>query len=73
MHDSMDWLYFHYILPVLEEENQGEYAKNIESLKKLLDIPHTTDFEMAMEFYATCAFRLGLRTGVSLRQILADE
>lgn len=73
MHDSMGWLYFHYILPVLEEENQGEYAKNIESIKKLLDIPHSIDFEMAMEFYATCAFRLGLRTGVSLRQILADE
>ena len=73
MTDSMDWLYFHYILPILEEENQGEYAKNIERLKKILDIPHSIDFEMAMEFYATCAFRLGLRTGVSLRQLLADE
>ena len=46
MENSMDWLYFHYILPVLEEENQGEYAKNIESLKKILDIPHSIDFEM---------------------------
>ena len=73
MEKSMDWLYFHYILSVLEEENQGEYAKNIESLKKILDIPHSIDFEMAIEFYATCAFRLGLRTGVSLRQILEDE
>ena len=73
MNNSMEWLYFHYILPILEEESQGEYAKNIENLKKILDISHSIDFEMAMEFYATCAFRLGLRTGVSLRQILADE
>ena len=73
MHESMDWLYFHYILPVLEEENQGEYAKNIESIKKMLDIPHSIDFEMAVEFYATSAFRLGLRTGLSLRQLLSEE
>ena len=73
MTDSMDWLYFHYILPVLQEEHPGEYAKNIENLQQILDIPHSIDFELAMEFYATCAFRLGLRTGVSLRQILADE
>ena len=34
---------------------------------------HTTDFELAVEFYATCAFRLGLRTGLTLHQLLADE
>ena len=73
MKKSSDWLYFHYILPILEEEDQGEYAKNIESLKKILDVPHSTDFELAVEFYATCAFRLGLRTGLALPQLLADE
>ena len=73
MNESMDWLYFHYILPILQEEYQGEYAKNIENLQQILDIPHSIDFEMAMEFYATRAFRLGLRTGVSLRHLLADE
>lgn len=73
MENSMDWLYFHYILPVLQEEPQGEYAKSFEKLQQILDVPHSIDFEMALEFYAACAFRLGLRTGVSLRQLLADE
>ncbi len=73
MSNSMDWLYFHYILPALEEENQGEYAENIKELRKILDIPQQINFEMAMEFYASTAFRLGLRTGLSLRQLLAEE
>lgn len=73
MTDTMDWLYFHYILPVLEEEPQGEYAKNIQNLDDVLNITQKIDLEMAMEFYASTAFRLGLRTGVSLRQILTDE
>lgn len=73
MDDSMDWLYFHYILPALEEENQGEFAEHIQNLQKILDIPQQFSFEMAMEFYASRAFRLGLRTGVSLRQILTEE
>ena len=73
MNDSMDWLYFHYILPVLEEENQGKYAENIKNLQTILDIPQQINFEMAMEFYASTAFRLGLRTGLSLRQLMADE
>ena len=73
MSNSMDCLYFHYILPALEEENQGEYAENIKELRKILDIPQQINFEMAMEFYASTAFRLGLRTGLSLRQLLAEE
>ena len=73
MSNSMDWLYFHYILPALEEEKQGEYAENIKELRKILDIPQQINFEMAMEFYASTAFRLGLRTGLSLRQLLAEE
>lgn len=73
MTDTMDWLYFHYILPVLEEEPQGEYAKNIRNLDDVLDIPQKIDLEMAMEFYASTAFRLGLRTGLSIRQLLAEE
>ena len=35
----------------------------------MLDIPQKINLEMAVEFYASCAFRLGLRTGVSLRQM----
>ncbi len=73
MNDTMDWLYFHYILPAMEEEPQGEYAEHIEKLQSMLDIPHKIHLEMAVEFYASCAFRLGLRTGVSLRQILSEE
>ena len=73
MKKSSDWLYFHYILPILEEENQGEYAENITRLKSLLDLHQTTDFELAIEFYATCAFRLGLRTEAMLRQLLTEE
>lgn len=73
MDTSMEWLYFHYILPILENEPQGEYAKNIQNLYNILNVPQKTDLEMAVEFYASTAFRLGLRTGVSLRQLLADE
>lgn len=73
MNDSMDWLYFHYILPALEEENQGEYAENIKKLQEILDIPQQINFEMAVEFYASAAFRLGLRTGLSLSRLLAEE
>ena len=42
-------------------------------MQSMLDIPHKINLEMAVEFYASCAFRLGLRTGVSLRQILSEE
>ena len=48
MNDTMDWFYFHYILPVLEEENQGKYAENIKNLQTILDIPQQINFEMAM-------------------------
>ena len=73
MTDFMDWLYFHYILPVLQEEPKGEYEEHIRKLESLLDIPQSTNLEMAVEFYASPAFRLGLRTGLSLRQLLAEE
>ena len=39
MEKSMDWLYFHYILPILEEENQGEYAKISKASKKFWIFP----------------------------------
>ena len=73
MENTMEWLYFHYILPALEEEPQGEYTKNIQNLDGILDIPQKMDLEMAVEFYASTAFRLGLRTGLSLSRLLADE
>lgn len=73
MDNAMEWLYFHYILPALEEEPQGEYTKNIQNLDGILDIPQKMDLEMAVEFYASAAFRLGLRTGASLGQLLAEE
>ena len=73
MENTMEWLYFHYILPALEEEPQGEYTKNIQNLDSILDIPQKMDLEMAVEFYASTAFRLGLRTGLSLSRLLADE
>ena len=73
MDDFMDWLYFYYILPIIEAENQGEYAQSIARLLGILDIPQMVDFEMAMEFYASTAFRLGLRTGVALDRLTSEE
>lgn len=66
MTDFMDWLYFHYILPVLQEEPKGEYEEHIRKLESLLDIPQSTNLEMAVEFYASTAFRLAILLPINL-------
>ena len=73
MSPSMDWLYSYYIMPIIEGTPPGEYAENIARLKAALDIPLEMDLERMLEWYASIAFRLGLRTGLALQELAADE
>lgn len=73
MDDFMNWLYFHYIEPTLEGTDKGEYAEPIARLRGMLDISQEMDLEMAIQFYADCAFQLGLRTGMALYAVSGGE
>ena len=73
MPPSMDWLYFYYNMPVIEGTPPGENAESFDRLKAALDIPLGMDLERMLEWYAGIAFRLGLRTGIALRDLVEDE
>ena len=73
MDKFMEWLYFHYIMPVLEDTDRGAYEENIIRLREALDARQTTDFEMTLEFYASAAFLLGVRMGAGLGPVLKEE
>ena len=38
MDDFMVWLYFHYIMPTLEEASKGDFAEPINRLRSQLDV-----------------------------------
>lgn len=73
MTNFMDWLYFHYVLPALEEASPGEYKDSLKRLDKTLTIPQQYDMNRAMAFYASNAFMLGLRTGIAVQGALEEE
>ena len=42
MDDFMVWLYFHYIMPTLEEASKGDFAEPINRLRSQLDVYQDT-------------------------------
>ncbi len=73
MTNFLDWLYFHYILPAIEEADPGEYQDSLNHLEKTLTIGQQIDMNRAVEFYASNAFMLGLRTGIAVQGALEEE
>ena len=69
MPDFTSWLYIHYIKPYLEQCPEHEYASAM-SLTSELDSVQREDFDRALEFWASRAFLLGVRTGAGLRDAL---
>ena len=73
MDDYMDWLYFYLIQPTLERIPQGEYKASTSRIQEMLSIPQETDWERAVEFYATSGFILGFRSGTALTNLCSEE
>lgn len=66
MTDFTSWLYIHYIKPYLEDCPAHQYASAM-SLTSELNTWQREDFDRALEFWASRAFWLGLKTGAGLK------
>ena len=73
MDDFMVWLYFHYIMPTLEEASKGDFAEPINRLRSQLDVYQEWDLDHIIEYYASGAFQLGLRTGAALQALSCED
>lgn len=68
MSDLMRWMYDHYIKPNIENQPKdfGE-AMLFDLLNNELDPQMRQTLQDALAYYAAQGFRLGVRTGVTLR------
>lgn len=66
MTDFTSWLYAHYIKPYLDECPKTGYELALD-LPGDLVLQQNESFERALEFYASRAFLLGVKTGAGLR------
>ena len=66
MNDFMRWLYANYIKPQIEKEDISCYETSLSLMDTCLDTHLKTQYNRALEFHATHAFLLGLRTGAGL-------
>ena len=66
MNDFMKWLYANYIKPQVEEKDFSAYETSLSLMDTNLDEYLKTQYNRTLEFYASHAFLLGLRTGVGL-------
>lgn len=73
MDDFMLWLYFHYIIPTLEEASKGDFAEPIARLRGQLDVYQEWDLDHIIEYYASGAFQPGLRTGIALQALSCGD
>lgn len=71
MSDLMHWLYSHYIKPQIESQPKdfGE-AMLFDSLNNELDPQMQQNLNDALSYYAAQGFRLGVRTGLALKDDL---
>ena len=67
MTDFMRWLYANYIRPQLEGADPTGYEQPLALMDTDLTEGQRTDYEKVLEFYASHAFLLGLRTGAGLQ------
>ena len=66
MPDFTSWLYAHYIKPYLDQCPKTGYELALELTNDLVP-DQNRDFDRAIEFYASRAFLLGVKTGAGLR------
>lgn len=66
MNDFMRWLYANYIKPQLDETDTSAYETSLSLMDTCLDEHLKAQYNRALEFYASHAFLLGLRTGAGL-------
>ena len=71
MTDFMRWMYDHYIKPNIESQPIDDAeAMQIDFLNNELDPQLQKTLQEVLAVYATQSFRLGVRTGVTLRSDL---
>ena len=66
MNDFMHWLYANYIKPDLDKQDISAYETSLSLMDTNLDEYLKTQYNRTLEFYASHAFLLGLRTGAGL-------
>lgn len=70
MTDFMRWLYANYIKPQLDKEDISAYETPLSLMDTCLDEHLKMQYNRTLEFYASHAFLLGLRTGAGLERSL---
>ena len=58
---------------MVEEASKGEFAEPIDRLRSQLDVYQEWDLDHIIEYYASGAFQLGLRTGAALQAIACGD
>lgn len=66
MNDFMHWLYANYIKPQIGKEDISAYETSLSLMDTCLNEHLRAQYSRTLEFYATHAFLLGLRTGAGL-------
>lgn len=66
MNDFMQWLYANYIKPQLDTKDISAYETSLSLMDTSLNEHLKFQYGRALEFYASHAFLLGLRTGAGL-------
>ena len=66
MTDFTRWLYANYIKPNLEKQDISQYETSLSLMDTCLDRELKAQYNRTLEFYASHAFLLGLRTGAGL-------
>ena len=66
MNDFMRWLYANYIKPQIGKEDISAYETSLSLMDNCLSDELKGEYNRTLEFYASHAFLLGLRTGAGL-------
>ena len=73
MNDFMKWLYADYIKPNLDKQDISAYETSLSLMDTCLDEHLKMQYDRTLEFYASHAFLLGLRTGAGLAYSSQDS
>lgn len=66
MNDFMQWLYANYIKPQIDTKDISAYEMSLSLMDTNLNEYLKSQYGRVLEFYASHAFLLGLRTGAGL-------
>ena len=66
MNDFMKWLYANYTKPQIGKQDISAYETSLSLMENCLNDELKEEFHRTLEFYASHAFILGLRTGAGL-------